>query len=486
MSITFSGLATGLDTDSIVNQLMEIERAPIDRLTARRNTATERLNAFFQFKEKLEALKTAASEMTLTSQVRTTKAVASSEGYFTATTSGATSGSYDIAVAQLVQVQKTVSDGFTSKSDSILGTGTITVNGVDIAIDQDNNSLAALAASINEQAGQTGVQASIIDSGDVDAPYHLVLTGKDASTAFTVEASLTGNSETFNTQIAKTAQQAVAYIDGIKVVSDTNAISDAISGATIDLTGVSDIISSGTAEAGVDPSEWADPPTYATTRLDITPDTESLKEKVTTFVTAYNQIIDFINSGYEERFGTGQLLEENTGDSETSDSGEKLLGAVLRGDPTISRVKRQLQNILTDAVDGPGAYAVLSQVGITTQKDGTLKQDNSTLDTALTDKFDDVVALFAGSGDVDGVMKRFNSTLLDMTSYSRGIYANQKSSYLSSVGSIDKQIEVMEARMTKREATLRAQFTAMEQLVSTLNAQGDFLDQQLSNLQTKD
>ena len=99
---------------------MQIERAPIDRLTEKKNDATERLNAFFQFKGKLDALKTAASEMSLTSQVRSTKATISSEGTFTANSSSAVPGSYDIAVAQLAQVQKTVTDGFSSKTDSIV------------------------------------------------------------------------------------------------------------------------------------------------------------------------------------------------------------------------------------------------------------------------------------------------------------------------------------------------------------------------------
>lgn len=489
MSITFSGLATGLDTDSIINQIMEIERAPIDRLTERKNDATERLNAFFQFKEKLDALKTAAGEMTLTSQVRTTKATVSSEGNFTATANGATTGSYDISVAQLAQVQKTISDGFSSKSDSILGTGTITINGVDIAVGDGNNSLAALAESMNSVSDQTGVQVSIINSGDASVPYHLVFTGEDANTSFDVAATLTGGAETINTHVAKAPQQAVAFIDGIKVVSNTNTISGAISGVTINLTAVSEMTSSGTPEADVDPLDWVDPPAFATTRLDIAPDSEALKEKITTFVTAYNQVIEFINSGYDERFGTGQLLEETSSEASDSNDGEesdKLLGSVLRGDATVNSVKRQLQGILTDTVDNGGAFSILSQIGITTQNDGSLKQNNTQLDAALGSNFDDMVALLSGEGEVDGVMKRFNSTLLKMTSLSSGVYATQKKSYLSSVTNIDKQIDMMEERMTKREATLRAQFTAMEQLISTLNAQSTFLDQQLSNLQQKD
>jgi len=488
MAITFSGLATGLDTDSIVTQIMQIERAPIDRLTTQKDNETQRLNAFFQFKGKLDALKTSVSEMTLTSQVRATKATVSSESSFTATSENAALGSYDISVAQLAQVQKTITDGFSSNTDHILGSGTITVNGVDITVDSTNNSLAGLAESINALSGQTGVKASIINDGSA-SPYHLVFTGKDANTSFDVVANLEsepGSPIAFDTTLAKAAQQAVAFIDGVKVVSDSNTIAGAISGVALNLTAVSQTTYAGTPEDGIPPLEWADPPVYATAQLDVTSDTDSLKEKVTNFVTAYNSVIEFINSGYEE-FGGSSLLEEtSTEDGDSTTSKDKLLGAFLRGDATVNSVKRQLQAVLTDSVKTRGTFSILSEIGISTQKDGSLKQDNIKLDKAFANNFDDTVALLSGEGDVTGVMKRFNSVLLNMTSLSTGVYANQKKSYQSSVASIDKQIGVMESRMTKRESSLRAQFTAMEQLISGLNAQSNFLTQQLSYLNQKD
>ncbi|SHO50778.1 flagellar filament capping protein FliD [Desulfopila aestuarii] len=477
MAITFSGLATGLDTDSIVTQIMQLERAPIDRLTTQKNNATQRLNAFFQFKGKLDALKTAVSDMSLTSQVRGTKGTLSKEGSFTATTNSAALGSYDIAVAQLAQTQKTITSGFSSDTDSILGTGTIEVNSVTITVGEGNNSLRTLAESVNAVADQTGVRATIINDGG-SSPYRMVFTGKDANTEFDIVPDLEsspGNSIAFTTTLAKSAQQAVAYIDGIKVVSNSNTITDAISGVTLNLTAVDEMVPN------------TDPPTLATTRFDVTADTDALKEKITSFVTAYNSVMEFINSGYEE-FGGSSLLEdtaEEDKESTTTDK-DKLLGAVLRGDATVNGAKRQLQAVLTDSIKSGGTFNILSEIGISTQKDGSLKQNNTKLDKALANNFDDMVALLSGEGEVSGVMKRFNSVLLNMTSLSSGIYATQKKVFQSSEANIDKQIGLMELRMTKREASLRAQFTAMEQLISGLNAQGNFLTQQINNLNQKD
>ena len=476
MSITFSGLATGLDTDSIVTDLMAVERAPLDRIEARKTADKERLDAFAQFKTKLDGLKSAVGDMTLTSQVRSTKVSLSSEDAFSASTTSSAVGSYNISVAQLSQVQKNITEGFSSKTDSIFGSGTIDINGTTINITDENNSVVGLAQAINEMADTTGVQASIIDSGEDS--YYMVFTGKDSSTSFILESSLTGASGTpeynfNNTQEVQTAQKAVAFIDGVKVVSDSNTISDAINGVSLSLNSVSETSSAGISEDGVDPWDWETPPVYTTNQMNIEADTGALKEKVTSFVSAYNEVIDWINSGYEEFGGSSEVATDTGSDEEAS------LASLLRGDSTISGVKRQLQNVLTDAIGNTGEFRILSEIGISTNLNGTLTQNNTKLDEALEGNFDNMVTLLSGDDEAGGVMKNFNSMLLDLTSGTTGMYATKKSAYDTAVGRYDTQIDQMELRLSKRELSLRSQFGAMESLVSNLNAQGDFLTQQM-------
>jgi len=93
-----------------------------------------------------------------------------------------------------------------------------------------------------------------------------------------------------------------------------------------------------------------------------------------------------------------------------------------------------------------------------------------------------VVKLLAGEGSTDGVMKKFNSYMLTVTSGTTGLYATKKANYDSNAKRIDAQILNMEPRMVKKEAMLRAQYTAMEGIVSGLNAQGSFLTQQMDML----
>ncbi len=482
MAITFSGLATGLDTDKIVSELMGLERAGITRIEARKTQQTERLAAFAQFKTRLDGLKTAVGDMNITSQLRTTSARLSSEQAFTATTTSGATGSFDIAVAQLSQVQKNISAGFASNSEAIFGEGTLSINSTTININAENNSLLGIAQAINAETKTTGVRASIINDGTGASPYRLVFTGVDAATAFTIESDLhdaAANPIAFTTDEYQKAQQAVVFIDGIRVVSDSNTIDQAISGVSLNLTSVSPTSHGGTAEEEGPSWGWEDPPVYTTTRMDIETDTGAAKEKITAFVTAYNGVMEWINSGYEQ-FGGG-VPATKTGE-EGDDQPEQLLGTVLRGDATVNSVKRQLQNMLTTTVNNSGAFGILSELGITTNRNGTLNQNNAKLDAALESNFDDMVALLSGDDLAPGVMKGFNSLLLDLTSSSKGVYAVQKQVFDSSAGAYDRQIDQMEQRLSKREASLRAQFSAMETMVSSLNAQGDFLTQQMDIL----
>ena len=482
--VTFDGLASGLPTDDIITQLMELERQPLDRLEAQKTTEENRLKAFGQLNDKLEALKSVVSDMTLTSQVQSSKISLNADAPFTAVSNGAGTGSYDISVVQLAQVQKSVSNGYASQTDSIFGTGTLTLGGQSIHINADNNSLSGLRDAINAVSEKSGVQASIINDGSEDSPYRLVLTGKDASTSFDPVFDLTdgsGNAIDPGINQTRAAQQAVAYVDGVKVVSGSNTLKGVLTGVTISLSATSTMSYAGTEEPGIDPLDWHDPPVYETTAMTVTPDTDTLKEKLTSFVDSYNEIMDWISSGYDE-FGAAAPTEE-----EISAGAEESLSNILRGDSTVNGVKRQLQGLLTSVIGTSGSLKTLSSLGISTRRDGSLNINEEDMDTALEEHFDDVAKLLAGEGSTDGVMKKFNYALLDLTSYSNGMYATKQDRYEDAVDRIDANILRLEPLIDKKEETLRAQFTAMEQLVSGMNSQASFLTQQmdmLSNMMT--
>ena len=214
--------------------------------------------------------------------------------------------------------------------------------------------------------------------------------------------------------------------------------------------------------------------------MDISADTDALKEKISAFVTSYNSIMEWIAEGYEEDAGVAT-------DTETTDSeeGDESLSYYLRGDATVNSIKRSLQSILSDPVKTSSSLQILSEVGITTNKDGTLNLNNSKLDSALAGNFEGVTKLLAGEDAIQGVMQKFNNRLLDITSKATGMYADQRDRYENRVDRLDSQIEQKTAMLEKREAMLLARFNAMELLVSNLNSQSSYITQ-FTNLWNKD
>ncbi len=468
--ISFGGLATGLPTEDLVTSLMVIERRPLDRLEADREYETIRLQAYEQFDAKLEDLRAAAGNLNITSDVQTTKVRLSSEENITASSNGAREGSYDISVVQLAQMQKTVTDGYSSETESIFGTGTFAINDTGIVIDDSNNSLQGLMEAINSISEETGVYASIINDGSDSENYHIVLTGKDASTSFSLSYDFKdaeNNPIAFSASNVRTAQQAIAYVDGIEVVSNTNTLTGVIAGVTFNLNKESEIIT---------PAADGNPAVYETSTLNVEADSESLKEKISTFVTSYNAVMDWIRSGYDVVIETAEKSEDGDDDE------EQTLSDYLRGDSTINGIKRSLQSMLSDSVGSSGSLQILSEIGISTQSDGTLHINNGKLDEALDAKFDDVVKLLAGESSNDGVMKKFNSYLVNITSATEGMYAEKRDRYDNAVRRLDDQIAQKEPLIAKIEERIRAQFNAMELLVSNLNAQSDYLTQQMDML----
>ena len=84
-----------------------------------------------------------------------------------------------------------------------------------------------------------------------------------------------------------------------------------------------------------------------------------------------------------------------------------------------------------------------------------------------------------GDDSTSGIFSQFNTYLDEWTDSFDGLYAGKKQSYDTSVRSLDSSIQRLELRLEQRERTLLAQFTAMEELVNSLNATSNYLTQQM-------
>lgn len=470
--LSVGGLATGIDSKTLISQLMQLERQPEQILAQKRATAQSKIDIFNQITGLLTSFKTLAAGMnTASTFTGKTSSVVDSTVLTATASSTAAQGTHTIAITSLARNQRQVSDAGVVNADyTNFKTGSIVINGgaspVTVAIAEGQNSLNGIVAAIN--ASGANVSASVINDGSAN-PYRLVVTGKD-TTNYTIDfsglttapASPTGAAYANPnfTQAGPTYQagsNASFTVDGVSITKSSNIVTDVLPGVTLNLL----------KEGG------------ATTNITVGNDVAGVTKKITDFIGAYNSVMSQINK---------QSLYDTTAKK----------GGVLSGDSTLRAVKDQLQSILTTPMSGgTGAYTILSQIGIKTNyADGTLSADSTQLASALNSNFNDVVDLFTHNTGTYGlatnqygVAEQFNQVIDTLThtyegptSSANGVISTRVKGLTDTISDINDSIDSMEVLMVQKEANLKKQFTSLESLVSGLNTQGTTLLSYLSKM----
>ena len=455
-TITSMGIGSGLDTNKLVQDLIAAEREPAtQRLDLKQAEYESELSAYGSLKAALDQFSSSLGGLTDLSSLTAPGASSSDPELFTATADeSAASGQYDVEVEQLAEAHKVISAGFAS-DDTAVGTGTLDIGvGSDhfsVAVDSDNNTLAGIRDAINGASDNPGVTASIlhVDDGAGGTESKLVLNADEVGSANAISVSVSdddGNNTDASglSQLAsgnltevKPAQDAKVIVDGQTATRSSNSIDDVIDGVTLDL-------------------KDAAPGTTET--LTLSSDTAGASKAIHGFVKGYNTLMATVK----------QLSKY---DAETGE------GGVLLGDSTTRGLESQLRQGLTNPV-ADGGFESLAEIGITTNRDGTLGIDETTLDNALANDFDDVAKLFAGD---DGVANRMETTA-DAYLKNDGILENRTEGIESSLASIEEQREDLERRLQTLEQRYTAQFTAMDQAVARYQSTEEYLDGALANL----
>jgi flagellar hook-associated protein 2 len=193
MGISSSGLISGINFDTIVTQLMTIERQPQQKLVTRQQTEQTKLVSLLDISTKLSSFKSSLDALNSTSKFNTKKVsvtkTASGDELLTATTgSSAVPGAYTVEVDQLARAGKKASQGWEDQSTTAIASGTgnfsfkVGSGGVlkSVAISA-TTTLQGLKDTINSSGG--GVTASIINDGTGSTPYRLVLTANSSGSA---------------------------------------------------------------------------------------------------------------------------------------------------------------------------------------------------------------------------------------------------------------------------------------------------------------
>lgn len=399
--------STGLDVNSIVSQLMTVERQPIKKLDVREAGYQAKLTAYGSVKGAVSSFQTALQGLNSASRFQSLKATSSDTTIFSASAaSTAAAGTYSLEVTSLAQAQKLVAAGQTSSTATIgsgaaatvtfdfgtisggtfnSGTGTYTgatftstgTGTKSITIDSTNNSLQGIRDAIN--AAKMGVTATIVNDGS-GTPYRLALSSDNNGTSNSMKITVAGDATvssllahdpagTQNLSETVTAQNANFKVNGVSVSKTSNTVSDVIQGITLNLSKV----------------------TTSPATLTIARDTASISSSISGFVKAYNDLA-----------GTLKNLSAYDAASKT--------GAILQGDSTVRSLQAQLRSMLSTAVTGTsGALTTLSDVGVSFQKDGTLALNQTKLDSAIANNFSDIAGLFASVGKASDSLVGFSS-----------------------------------------------------------------------------
>lgn len=187
--VTFAGLSSGIDTDSIINRLLQLEVAPIQRLQQQQQQISTRMEARAQLKSRLSSLSSIAGTLNTTSAFNTVAVSSSDTAVATATISGeALPGNFSLSVSKLAQAHKIGSSAQSSASAAMSLTGTFIVNGKAVSV-TSTDTLTNIAQKINNTG--SGVTASIVDGGTGNAYISLSAQETGASSKIQI-ADLSG------------------------------------------------------------------------------------------------------------------------------------------------------------------------------------------------------------------------------------------------------------------------------------------------------
>ncbi len=438
---TVGGLATGMDTQSMIDKLVSLESRPLTLLQKHESGFKAQVSALGSISSSLAALQSAAQKLATdgTLGLKTT----STNTAFSATPgSSAVAASYDIQVQQLATQAKWQSAGFGASDTVKGGTLTITPSGstpFTIGVG-DGVSMEEVASAIRN----SGAPVSAVVLND-DSGKHLSITSTaSGSAAPAIAFNETGTLGTKSLGLLSTqpASDAIFKIDGLTFTRSSNTVTDALPGTTLQLK----------VGGGVNaPHET----------LSIANDTDATQANLKTFVDAYNSVI--------------QLVQKHLNVTADTDR-----ASTLAGDPGVRSLQRSLQRIGSSIV-GTSSVRSLADIGLATQRDGTLSINSSTLAAAIARDPNAVNRLFA---DSQSGISKITGDLVSSFTGPGGMLVTRQDGLQRQIDQMDDQAANMQLRIDNYRKSLAQQFTAMENVVSRYKNIGSFLTQQ-SNSSSK-
>jgi flagellar hook-associated protein 2 len=356
--ISFGGIASGLDTASIIAALSTLNQKPIQLLQTKKAEFDGLKKKYQTLEGKMKALGDKAKALSTAGDFLAFSAASSDDKVLKATASGqASAGSFAVKVNSLAKTEFSASNGYADFTTTSVGTGDIsfTVGGqtTTISIGSGQDTLEKVRDKIN--AAGIDVSATIVSEGTGANPYKLVLQGKKtgAENGFTIDTS--NFSGTLAITETEAATDAEIEVNGLTIQRASNSITDVVPGVTLNLTSTS----------------------ATAVNVTVNADHSQIKQRIQEYVDTHTDLVNYINN-------------------EIKTVNDK--GGAFNGESTVRGIKNRLLSQIADGGYPGGSLKSLAQIGVKLQNDGTLTFDHSKFDTVVKDDLEGVTSLLTKKG----------------------------------------------------------------------------------------
>lgn len=429
-------------SQSMVNEIMEAQKAPIKQAENIKERLVEEKNEYSNLTGLVDGLKEAVGGLATPSLFTKLKAESSHPEILEAAISGvALPGNYEFEVKGLAQAAKYLEAGFPDKESTPVGFGYMGIetsdgNMLDITIDP-GSTLNDVASKINEATSD--YKAQIINTGQAEDPFKLLVSS--VKTGIETKIHIDEDTTFLNFKNLKAGQDLDLNFEDVQVTGKENKLNDLLDGLSIDL-------------------KKAAPGTKV--NLNITADVDTSVETIKGFTDKYNKILDFANN-------------------QRVPNAEGKLGN-LSSDSGLRTVVRRLQSSVTSPVSKEGTkFQSLAEVGITTNaKTGELQVDETKLSNALKTDHKDVMELFAYSEKGSGLANKISDATKALTDSTSGVLKSRNNSLQHQIQNQDKEIERQTKRFDDTKVRLEKQFAALDSNLGAMQNQSNFLNARLN------
>ncbi|MEB4783632.1 flagellar filament capping protein FliD [Paenibacillus jamilae] len=492
MTMRISGLASGMDIDSMVKKLMTTESIPLNKLNQQKQLTEWKRDGYRQVSTKLVTFNEKLTNFSLSSAIDSKKAtVTGASNVLTATATGASVNSVlNIKVTNLASASNVVSSGgtvvatpgTTKLSDIYAGTETSINVGADTINFTADDTIDSLISKINgsTKAGVTAVYDS--SSGKIS------LTNKETGNKdITLGGELLEQSFGLKTANVVKGVNAIVEINGLTTEQTSNRFT--VNGVEISLNGTT--------------------PTGQSTQIEVSQDVDAMINTIKSFVEAYNDTLSTLNQKTsEERYRKYLPLTSDQRKDMKEDEitlwESKAKSGMLKNDSIVDKTLSDMRSaIITDVPLPNGEKINLTQIGITTgsySEKGKLYVDEKKLRAALETTPENVTALFGQTDNSsstnytssDGIFSRLKKTnqgalqsLADKAGTSKvssdlTAAFQPKSQIGDQLSDYDKRIDALQDRLTMIETRYYQQFTAMETAMNKYNSTSSSLSSMFS------